>query len=58
MSLSVFLIDRIDPRHHAQERWREAEQLVSARWDAFLKAELETRCGRRVKTRPPAPLEN
>ena len=43
MSLSVFLIDRIDPRHHAQERWREAEQLVSARWDAFLKAELETR---------------
>ena len=39
----MFLIDRIDPRHHALERWREAEQLVSTRWDEFLKAELETR---------------
>ena len=39
----MFLIDRIDPREHALEAWRDAEQLVSTRWHAFLEAEPETR---------------
>jgi hypothetical protein len=39
----MFTIDRIDPRAEALEVWREAEQLVSTRWDAFLMAEPESR---------------
>jgi hypothetical protein len=39
----MFMIDRIDPRAEALEEWRAAEQLVSTRWEAFLKAEPETR---------------
>ena len=39
----MFTIDRIDPRAEALEVWRDAEQLVSTRWDAFLKAEHESR---------------
>jgi hypothetical protein len=39
----MFLIDRIDPRVEALEAWRDAEQLVSTRWDAFGDAEPETR---------------
>lgn len=39
----MFVIDRIDPRRHALDRWREAERLVSTRWDAFLEAQLDTR---------------
>jgi hypothetical protein len=39
----MFTIDRIDPRAQALEVWREAEQLVSTRWDTFLTAEPETR---------------
>jgi uncharacterized damage-inducible protein DinB len=39
----MFTIDRIDPRAEALEVWREAEQLVSTRWDAFLQAEPEAR---------------
>ena len=39
----MFTIDRIDPRAEALEVWREAEQLVSTRWDVFLAAEPETR---------------
>jgi hypothetical protein len=39
----MFVIDRIDPRAQALEVWREAEQLVSTRWDTFLKAEPEAR---------------
>jgi len=35
----MFTIDRTDPRAEALEVWRDAEQLVSTRWDAFLKAE-------------------
>jgi hypothetical protein len=37
----MFSIDRIDPRAEALEVWRDAEQLVSTRWDVFLKAEPE-----------------
>jgi hypothetical protein len=40
---SMFLIDRSDPRARALEAWRDAEQLVSTRWDAFLEAEPQTR---------------
>ena len=39
----MFTIDRIDPRAEALEVWRDAEQLVSTRWDAFLEAEPEAR---------------
>lgn len=39
----MFTIDRIDPRAQALEEWREAEQLVSTRWDGFLMAEREAR---------------
>ena len=39
----MFTIDCIDPRAQALEEWRDAEQLVSTRWDAFLKAEPEAR---------------
>ena len=39
----MFTIDRIDPRAQALEEWRDAEQLVSTRWDAFLEAEPEAR---------------
>jgi hypothetical protein len=39
----MFMIDRIDPRTHALGVWRDAEQLVATRWDAFLEAEPETR---------------
>ena len=39
----MFTIDRIDPRAEALEVWRDAEQLVSTRWDAFLEAGPETR---------------
>jgi len=39
----MFSIDRIDPRAEALEVWRDAEQLVSTRWDVFLKAEPEAR---------------
>lgn len=39
----MFTIDRIDPRAQALEEWRDAEQLVSTRWDAFLDAEPEGR---------------
>jgi hypothetical protein len=39
----MFTIDRIDPRAEALEVWRDAEQLVSTRWDAFLEAESEAR---------------
>ena len=35
----MFMIDRIDPRAHALEGWREAEQLVATGWRSFLKAE-------------------
>jgi len=39
----MFMIDSIDPRARALEVWREAEQLVSGRWGAFLEAEREGR---------------
>jgi uncharacterized damage-inducible protein DinB len=39
----MFTIDRIDTRAQALEVWRDAEDLVSARWDAFLQAEPEAR---------------
>ena len=39
----MFTIDRFDPRAQALEVWRDAEQLVSTRWDAFLNAEPEAR---------------
>jgi hypothetical protein len=39
----MFVTDRIDPRAQALEVWRNAEQLVSTRWDAFLEAEPEAR---------------
>jgi hypothetical protein len=39
----MFTIDRIDPRAQALEEWRDAEQLVSTRWDAFLQADPEAR---------------
>jgi hypothetical protein len=39
----MFAIDRIDPRTQSLEVWRDAEQLVASRWDAFLEAEPETR---------------
>ena len=39
----MFTIDCIDPRAHALEAWRDAEQLVSTRWDAFLEAEPDAR---------------
>jgi hypothetical protein len=39
----MFIIDRIDPRAHALEVWRDAEQLVATRWHAFLKADPEAR---------------
>jgi hypothetical protein len=39
----MFTIDRINPRARALEVWRDAEQLVSTRWDTFLKAEPEAR---------------
>jgi uncharacterized damage-inducible protein DinB len=39
----MFTIDRIDPRAQALEEWRDAEQLVSTRWDAFLQADSESR---------------
>ena len=39
----MFMIDHIDPRAQALEEWRDAEQLVSTRWDAFLKAGRESR---------------
>ena len=34
----MFTIVRSDPRAQALEVWRDAEQLVSTRWDTFLKA--------------------
>jgi hypothetical protein len=39
----MFMIDGIDSRAQALEVWRDAEQLVSRRWDAFLKAEPASR---------------
>jgi hypothetical protein len=39
----MLVIDRISPRAQALEVWRDAEQIVSRRWDAFLNAEPETR---------------
>jgi hypothetical protein len=39
----MLVSDRIDPRAQALEVWRDAEQIVSERWDAFVKAEPETR---------------
>jgi uncharacterized damage-inducible protein DinB len=39
----MFTIDRIDPRAQALEEWRDAEQLVSTRWEAFLQADPESR---------------
>ena len=39
----MFMIDRIDPRAQALEVWRDAEQLVSTRWEAFLGAEPDAR---------------
>jgi len=39
----MFMIDRIDPRDQALEVWRDAEQLVATRWQAFVEAEPETR---------------
>jgi uncharacterized damage-inducible protein DinB len=39
----MFTIDRIDRRAQALEAWRDAERLVSTRWDAFLTAEPEAR---------------
>ena len=39
----MFTIDRIDPRAEALEVWRDAERLVSTRWDTFLKAEDDAR---------------
>jgi hypothetical protein len=39
----MFTIDRIHPRAQALEVWRDAEQLVSSRWDAFLKADSAAR---------------
>jgi len=40
---SMFVANRIDPRAQALEIWRDAEDIVSMRWDAFLNAEPETR---------------
>jgi hypothetical protein len=39
----MFSIDRIGPRAEALEVWRDAEQLVSTRWEVFLAAEPEAR---------------
>ena len=39
----MFTIDRIDPRARALEVWRDAEQLVSIRWEVFRKAEPDAR---------------
>jgi len=39
----MFTINRIDPRAEALEVWRDAERLVSTRWDTFLKAEGDAR---------------
>lgn len=39
----MLVIDRIDPRAEALEVWRNAELIVSRRWEAFLEAEPETR---------------
>ena len=39
----MFTINRIDPRAEALEVWRDTEQLVSTRWDTFLKAEDDAR---------------
>ena len=39
----MFTIDRIDPRAQALEEWRDAEQLVSTWWDAFVQADPESR---------------
>jgi hypothetical protein len=39
----MFTFDRIGPRAEALEEWRDAEQLVGTRWDAFLEAEPEAR---------------
>ena len=39
----MFMIDRIDPRAQALEVWRDAEQLVSTRWEVFLTAEPDAR---------------
>ena len=39
----MFTIDLIDPRGQALAIWRDAEHLVSTRWDVFLKAGPEAR---------------
>jgi hypothetical protein len=39
----MFTIHRIDRRAEALEVWRDAEQLVSTRWNAFLTAEADAR---------------
>jgi hypothetical protein len=39
----MFTIDRIGPRPEALEVWRDAEELVSTRWEVFLAAEPEAR---------------
>ena len=39
----MFTMDRIDPRTQALEIWRDAEELVSTRWETFLNAEPEAR---------------
>jgi hypothetical protein len=39
----MFMIDRIDFHARALEVWRNAEQLVSTRWEVFLQAEPEAR---------------
>ena len=39
----MFMIDRVDPRDQALEVWRDAEQLVATRRQAFVEAEPETR---------------
>ena len=39
----MFVIDRIDPRAQALEAWRDAEELVSTRWETFVGAAPEAR---------------
>jgi hypothetical protein len=39
----MLVINRIGPRARALEAWRNAEQIASERWDAFLEAVPETR---------------
>jgi len=39
----MLVINRIGPRARALEAWRNAEEVASERWDAFLEAAPETR---------------